>query len=98
MPYGRYRNSNRQPKAPKAPEQRIEFPSRGATYCTQEYGVYEYSTYGRGSVLAGQQRRVFLGSYLTEAEAKAAFPDATPAEGCGYRAPDLSHLPDDTDY
>jgi hypothetical protein len=77
--------------------QRIEFPSAGATYSLQEYGVYEYSTYPSGSVLAGQQSRVFLDSFETLEEAKAKYPDAEPGYGCGYREPSLNHLPEDED-
>jgi len=79
------------------PDIRIEFPSSGATYCRNEYGVYEYSTYPRSSVLAGQQRRVFLDSFPTLAEAKAAYPSAEEAD-CGFQEPNLNHLPDDDDY
>ena len=71
----------------------IEFPARGATYCHQEFGVYEYGTYPRHSVLAGQTSRRFLGSYETLREAQSAHPGAKAAEGCGFRAPSLNHLP-----
>ena len=73
---------------------RIEFPSAGATYSRPEYGVYRYDEFPRGSVLAGQERRTFLRSFKTLAEARAAYPDAIDA-GCGYREPYLNHLPDD---
>lgn len=73
---------------------RIEFPCKGATYSDNEYGVYRYSTYKRGSVLAGQQCREFLGSYVTEELAKAAHPTALPAL-CGYQKPYLDHLSDE---
>jgi hypothetical protein len=76
---------------------RIEYPSRGTTYCKNEYGVYQYGKYPRSSVLAGQTRRVFLDSFDTLEEAKAAFPEASLA-GCGFQAPNLSHLPADGDY
>ena len=58
------------------------------------FGVYEYSTYPRGSVLAGQQCRKWLDDFNTLEEATAAYPHATP----DYEAPSLNHLPDDTDY
>ncbi len=29
----------------RKPEQLIEFPSMGTTYCRQEFGVYEYDVY-----------------------------------------------------
>ena len=74
----------------------IEFPSRGATYNRQVYGVYAYDTYPRTSVLAGQQRRTFINSYETLAEARVAHPDAKES-GCGFQPPDLSHLPDGPD-
>ena len=80
-----------------APDVRIEFPSRGATYSRDVYGVYQYDTYPRSSVLAGQQRRTFLASFDTLEEARAAYPDADVAEGCGYVAPSLNHLSDEGD-
>jgi|SRR5215831_872808 len=76
---------------------RIEYPSRGATYCRDEYGVYEYSEYGPGSVLEGQECRRFLASYPSLVEAQTAYPDAD-VTGCGFSPPYLDHLPDDTDY
>ena len=76
---------------------RIEYPSRGATYCRDEYGVYAYSVYPESSVLAGQERRVFISSYETLEEAQREHPNAVPVEGCGYRAPYLNHLPDGPD-
>jgi hypothetical protein len=81
----------------KKPDIRIEYPCAGATYSTSEYGVYEYSTYPRSSVLAGQERRVFLDSFETLEQAQAAYPDAD-FTGCGYREPYLEHLPKDDDY
>jgi hypothetical protein len=80
----------------RRPDIRIEYPSRGTTYCSDEYGVYEYSRYGRSSVLAGQQRRVFLDSFDTLEEARAAYPTAKVCD-CGYQAPYLNHLPDGED-
>jgi hypothetical protein len=77
----------------KKPDIRIEFPSTGATYSRDEYGVYQYDRYPRGSVLAGQQRRVFLGSYETLEEARAVHPGADES-ACGYQAPYLGHLQD----
>ena len=73
---------------------RVEYPSRGATYCHAEYGVYKYGTYPRNSVLAGQQSRQYLGSYPTMGEALQAHPGAN-VTGCGYQEPYLGHLPDD---
>lgn len=77
-------------------EIRIEFPSKGATYCKNKYGVYEYSTYPRDSVLAGQERRRFLGQFDTLEEAQSAYPGAD-ISGCGYQPPYLGHLPEDGD-
>jgi len=82
---------------PQKSDIRIEFPSRGATYNRPVWGVYEYSTYPRSSVLAGQQRRVFLDSFDTQEQAEAAYPQAKTVIDSGYRAPDLSHLPDGPD-
>lgn len=56
----------------------IEYPMSGATYNQDKFGVYEYGTYGRSSVLRGQQRRMFLDSFETLAEALKAYPDAEP--------------------
>lgn len=78
---------------------RIEFPSQGATYCRQRYGVYQYDTYPRTSVLAGQERRTFLDDFATLAEAQSTYPTATPDCGCGYIDIDArtAHLPGDDD-
>lgn len=77
----------------------IEFPSRGQTYCRTEYGVYEYDTYPEWSVLAGQERRRFIGAYPTREQAQRSHPDAEwTGSGSHYAPPDLSHLPDDADY
>lgn len=75
---------------------RIEYPSRGATYFNEEYGVYKYGIYPRNSVLAGRTSRQFLGSYSTLEEARTEYPEAEEA-GCGYQAPYLNHLPEE-DY
>jgi len=55
---------------------RIEFPSVGRTYAHNTYTAYEYGTYPRSSVLAGQMSRTFLDSFDTLEEARAAFPGA----------------------
>lgn len=94
--YGR-RNYSR-PRRERAPEITIE-PKRGATYGPSEeapYAAYEYSTYGRGSVLAGQQRRVFLDDGTLE-ELKAKYPKADVMAGSLYQPPSLNHLPDEDD-
>lgn len=93
MSYYKNRKSNS-----RRPDIRIEYPSRGMTYATDEYGVYEYGRYGRGSVLCGQQKRVFLDSFTTLEDAQNAYPQAEVACGSGYQAPSLNHLPDDGDY
>jgi hypothetical protein len=80
------------------PEKFIEFPSLGKTYCRQEYGVYEYDTFPESSVLAGHQRRRFVGSYPTLEQAQRSHPDALPVDGSLYQDIDLSHLPDHGDY
>jgi hypothetical protein len=54
----------------------IEFPSVGQTYAHNVYAVYEYGIYPRSSVLAGRSRRVFLDSFDTLDEARAAYPSA----------------------
>jgi hypothetical protein len=89
----------RKPAAPKRPDVRIEYPSRGATYCRERYGIYEYSAYPRHSVLAGQQCRRFVSDAATLEEAQAicqAEYGFVPRHesGCGYQAPYLGHLPD----
>lgn len=82
----------------RTPEVRIEYPSRGATYCRKEFGVYEYSEYPASSVLAGRERRVFLTSFDTLEEAQSAYPKAT-YTGPGYREDAMLDLPgpDDAD-
>jgi hypothetical protein len=74
---------------------RIESPAIGMTYhYDDQFGVYRYSTYPQGSVLAGQESRALLGMYDTLEEAQRAHPQALVAEGCGYHEPNLDHLPD----
>lgn len=63
----------------------IEYPATGATYHREEYGVYRYDIYPRGSVLEGQERRSALGSYETLAEAQRLHPGAVWTGGSGYR-------------
>lgn len=72
----------------------IEYPSVGATYSRNEYGVYEYGTYPRSSVLAGRTRRVWLDAYPTLAAAKAAYPEAKVAAGTAFVEDSLLDLPD----
>jgi hypothetical protein len=60
----------------KGPTVVIEYPSIGRTYATNDYGVYEYSVHDENSVLAGEERRVFIDCFKTLAEAQASFPNA----------------------
>jgi hypothetical protein len=79
---------------------RIEYPSAGATYSRDEYGVYAYGVYPKSSVLAGMTKRTFLDAYDTLAEAIIAYPDATVVKGSSFVDVNLDHLPgdDDIDY
>lgn len=81
------------------PYKTIEQSSRGATYQNDPdtFTVYEISTYPRSSVLAGQQRRLWLDDFQSLDEAKTAYPDAIES-GCTFSEPYLEHLPDDSDY
>ena len=74
--------------------QTIEQGSRGATYQNSEdkFTVYEIGTYERSSVLAGQQRRVWLDDFDSLEDAKAAYRNAQ-LSGSTYRAACLEHLP-----
>lgn len=72
------------------PYQTIEL-GNGATYRNNRYTVYEHSIYPHSSVLAGQQRRVWMDDFDTLAEAQAAYPNAT-VSGATYREPYLEHL------
>ena len=64
---------------------RIEFPSMGATFCNQVYGVYQYDVYPRNSVLGGQERRTWLDEFPTLEEAKSKFPTAKVINGTCFR-------------
>ena len=55
---------------------RIEYPSRGATYCENCYGVYKYGLYPSYSVLSGQVSRTFVDRFDTLEEAVQKYPDA----------------------
>ena len=63
-------------KKAKKEDIRIEFPSKGATYYNESYGVYKYDVWSNHSVLAGQERRTYLKEFDSLEEAKAEFPDA----------------------
>lgn len=76
----------------------IEFPSQGSTYSEQEYGVYGYGEYPESSVLAGQERRVYLGAWPTLEAAQAAHPEASwTGPGSQFQEVSLDHLPGDDD-
>ena len=55
----------------------LEYPMRGETYHEDKWGAYGYDVYPKGSVLAGQDRRMFLASFDTFQEAARAYPRAT---------------------
>ena len=59
------------------------------------FSVYRWDIYPTGSVLSGQDRKAFLDSFQTEAEAVEAYPTAK----VGYRDAHNSfdHLPDEPD-
>ena len=91
----------------------IEYPATGETYSHDEFGVYRYSTYPRGSVLEGQEKRSALGTYPTLAKAQREHPQAKwEGEGNtgfrdipiprtappGFREDDIGETWDDTDY
>jgi len=80
-------------------------PGRGATYSNGDLTLYAHGRYPRGSVLAGQHRRQWIDSFPS-AELAREFVGLAKTkririemlEGSTYQAPNLSHLPDDTDY
>lgn len=59
--------------------------------------VYGFGTYPRSSVLAGQTMKRYLAGFATEAEARAAYPEAE--ADVGYRDPcnTYDHLPGEDD-
>jgi hypothetical protein len=76
------------------PYETIEYPAAGATYCHEgEYGVYRYSTYPRGSVLEGQEKRSSLGTYDTLEEAQRLHPDARYEGGSQYHEVTVPRTP-----
>jgi len=54
----------------------IEHPAVGASYSHDVYGVYRYDTYGRGTVLAGQERRSAVDFFDSLEDARAVYPRA----------------------
>ena len=68
------------------------------TYSNNRWTIYSLGVYPSHSVLAGQQKRTFIDSFETLEQAKEQYPTAiVNSNGTSYRAPDLSHLPDDGD-
>ena len=67
---------------------------KGATYSNGAITVYEYGTYPRSSVLAGQERRTWMDEFDTIDAAKLKYPNAVACIGSGYQEPSLDHLPD----
>jgi len=82
---------------------------QGETYRHSKPVLYAHSTYGRGSVLAGQPRRLFVEQWDTWEEARAALAEVRRADR-SFRLDDLGegggtthipssvltrHLPDD---
>ena len=55
-------------------------PDGDGEYCPIEYVVYEWGTYGRGSVLASQPRKTALRAFETVLEAQKAYPNADVSE------------------
>lgn len=63
----------------------------------QGFTVYEWGTYGRNSVLAGQTKKQYKDGFDTVEEAQAAYPEAT-YDGCVRSAHNtFDHLPDPDD-
>ena len=58
-----------------------------------EFNVYGWGVYERSSVLAGQQRKSFVGDYPTVADALVAYPDADVHEGVVPAYNTFGHLP-----
>ncbi|AMV40196.1 hypothetical protein [Planctomyces sp. SH-PL62] len=81
---------------------------RGETYRHSKPVLYAHSIYGRGSVLSGRPRRLFVEEWETWDEARAALAEVRKADRC-FRFDDLGeggsthvpsavptrHLPDD---
>lgn len=74
----------------------IEEASRGATYQHRkgQFTVYEIGVYGRGSVLEGQDKRMFRDTFDSVEAAKLEYPEAELIGGSTCREPYLGHLPD----
>lgn len=73
---------------------------------TDSYNIHGFGRYGKSSVLAGQSRKVFLGTVdaddIQEAlvKVKMLHPDTDVNIGSNWTDPtvSLSHLPDDDEY
>ena len=91
--YTAHKACSEERKATKRSNIRIEFPSRGATYCNEVYGVYEYGVYDSSSVLAGQEKRTWLDEFNTLEEAKSKYPSASVSESTGYRKLEMTSTP-----
>jgi hypothetical protein len=75
------------------PQLVIEYPSAGATYHHDRYGIYSYGVYP-SSVLAGQEKRSFKADFATLEEAQAAYPTAAwDGGGSGSRRGDPPDRP-----
>jgi len=61
---------------------------RGETYRHSKPVLYAHSTYGRGSILAGQPRRLFVEQWETGEEARAALAEVRRADR-SFRFDDL---------
>lgn len=81
---------------------------RGETYANRNVTVYSHDDYERSSVLAGRERRMWIGTFANEQEARDTMEAAGVTKittfmlGGGSThvpiAQMVSHLPDDTDY
>jgi hypothetical protein len=83
-------------------------PGRGETYVTSDLTVYAHDDYDESSVLSGQERRMWIGSFYGQSRQDAE--DTVRAAGT-WRITEflggsthvsvdqmVAHLPDDTDY
>jgi hypothetical protein len=64
-----------------------------ARHSEEGYDAYEWGTYPRNSVLAGQDRKSFKGSYDTLEQAQEAHPDAEVSQGRVSANNSVDHLP-----
>lgn len=61
------------------------------------YAVFGWRPYEESSVLAGQQQKVFVSAFDTEAEAKEAYPGAEISSKFTEPQVSLNHLPGEND-